>query len=484
MEPINYIERATFDSSTHYSPKINKLSLFLSDIFAFFMSAYFAFLILGRTMYWPESASQFNQWQNATFYMMAVVTIFRFWGSFRHYTYRKPFWDELRDVLATITLMALLSLCINTAFIKVYSLSTWAVEWSLVLFLIPTFRHFTKTVLRKANVWDIPCIIIGNEKNARDALHAIQSEPSTGFDVQAFVHPVGSSNVNQVEGISYITQEEFLSKSQEFQKVFIALEPNTSQVRDEWIRLLTKVGINNISVIPALRGIPLYGTDMSNFFSHEVMMLRIKNNLIRPSSRLIKRAFDIFASAILLILFSPLFAYIAKKVSQDGGSATYGHERVGLNGKKFKCLKFRSMVMNSQEVLQELLENDPQAREEWNKEFKLKNDPRVTKIGAFLRKTSLDELPQLWNVFKGEMSLVGPRPVIDEELLRYGDDVHYYHMAKPGMSGLWQVSGRSDTDYDTRVYLDSWYVKNWSLWYDVVILFKTAKVVINRDGAY
>ena len=140
--------------------------------------------------------------------------------------------------------------------------------------------------------------------------------------------------------------------------------------------------------------------------------------------------------------------------------------------------------MNSQEVLQNLLENDPVARAEWDKDFKLRDDPRITPIGKFIRRTSLDELPQLFNVLKGEMSLVGPRPVIAEELLRYCDDADYYRMAKPGMTGLWQVSGRNDVDYEKRVYFDSWYVKNWSLWNDIVILFKTVSVVLKRDGAY
>ncbi|HDZ2983580.1 TPA: sugar transferase, partial [Klebsiella pneumoniae] len=156
----------------------------------------------------------------------------------------------------------------------------------------------------------------------------------------------------------------------------------------------------------------------------------------------------------------------------------------GKNGRKFKCLKFRSMVINSKEVLENLLINDNEAREEWEKTFKLKNDPRITKIGHFLRRTSLDELPQLFNVLKGEVSLVGPRPIITEELQRYNEEVDYYLLSKPGMTGLWQVSGRSDVDYDTRVYLDSWYVKNWSMWNDIAILFKTIAVVLNRDGAY
>ncbi|HDS6873286.1 TPA: sugar transferase, partial [Citrobacter koseri] len=128
--------------------------------------------------------------------------------------------------------------------------------------------------------------------------------------------------------------------------------------------------------------------------------------------------------------------------------------------------------------------SDPAAREEWERDFKLKNDPRITPVGRFIRKTSLDELPQLFNVLKGQMSLVGPRPIISEELPRYDENVDYYLMAKPGMTGLWQVSGRNDVDYDTRVYFDSWYVKNWSLWNDIAILFKTVKVVLHRDGAY
>lgn len=131
-----------------------------------------------------------------------------------------------------------------------------------------------------------------------------------------------------------------------------------------------------------------------------------------------------------------------------------------------------------------MLENDPVSKAEWERDFKLKNDPRITKSGAFLRKTSLDELPQIFNVLKGEMSLVGPRPVIKEELERYGEYVDDYLMVKPGITGMWQVSGRSDIDYTERVLLDSWYVRNWSVWIDIVMLVKTFKVVLLRKGAY
>jgi len=223
---------------------------------------------------------------------------------------------------------------------------------------------------------------------------------------------------------------------------------------------------------------------MSFIFSKEVMIFRVHQNLAKLSSRVTKRLFDVVTSLSIIILLSPLLIYITRKVRKDGGPAIYGHERIGQSGKPFKCLKFRSMVINSKEVLEELLANDPEARREWDITFKLKNDPRITSIGHFLRKTSLDELPQLFNVLKGEMSLVGPRPIITAELGRYDDEVEYYLLSKPGMTGLWQVSGRSEVDYSTRVYLDAWYVKNWSMWNDIAILFKTVGVVLKKEGAY
>ncbi|MEH8806755.1 sugar transferase, partial [Klebsiella pneumoniae] len=210
----------------------------------------------------------------------------------------------------------------------------------------------------------------------------------------------------------------------------------------------------------------------------------VQQNLAKLSSRILKRIFDIIGAISIIIVLSPLLLYISLKVKKDGGPAIYGHERIGKGGVSFKCLKFRSMVMNSKEVLEELLIRDPMAKKEWDETFKLKNDPRVTKIGGVLRRTSLDELPQLFNVLKGEMSLVGPRPIITAELERYNEEVDYYLLSKPGMTGLWQVSGRSDVDYETRVYLDAWYVKNWSMWNDIAILFKTIGVVLKKDGAY
>jgi Undecaprenyl-phosphate galactose phosphotransferase WbaP len=200
--------------------------------------------------------------------------------------------------------------------------------------------------------------------------------------------------------------------------------------------------------------------------------------------RALKDVIDRAGAAVALLLLSPVFFVLAWKIKRDGGPAFYGHTRIGRNDKAFKCWKFRSMVMNSQAILKELLANDPAARAEYEKDFKLKNDPRVTRIGALLRKTSLDEIPQLFNVLRGEMSLVGPRPIVEDEKRYYGDKIDLYTSVKPGITGLWQVSGRSDTGYDLRVQLDNSYIKNWSLLNDIVIIFKTIHVVLTRKGAY
>ncbi len=279
-------------------------------------------------------------------------------------------------------------------------------------------------------------------------------------------------------------EENWLNSIDKRTQFIVAVESNQGDVRNAWLRDFMIKGYRYVSVIPTLRGVPLDSTDMSFIFSHEVMIFRVQQNLAKLSSRILKRTFDIIGSISIIVILSPLLIYISHKVKKDGGPAIYGHERVGKDGKSFKCLKFRSMVVNSKQVLEELLLSNADAKAEWDATFKLKNDPRITKIGQFLRKTSLDELPQLFNVLKGEMSLVGPRPIITAELERYNDEVEYYLLSKPGMTGLWQVSGRSDVDYDTRVYLDAWYVKNWSMWNDIAILFKTITVVLKKDGAY
>ncbi|MEW5791474.1 MAG: undecaprenyl-phosphate galactose phosphotransferase WbaP [Pseudomonadota bacterium] len=422
---------------------------------------------------------------------LVAVALLGFWN-LGHYTQRKPFWDELREtwrvLLGLAAVDAVLVFLGRWDFSRVWLITAWA--FSLVL--VPLCRVQIKRALIRAGRWMRPTAILGVGQNARDAAAALRSEPLLGYDVVAFLAPPGDQDdlPEHVELADRCVPVLALGENPHAvldylgnPHLVVALEEGGLPQHQRMLKRLS-LCYQDMNIVPAIGGLPILGMEITHFFSHEVLMLRVRNNLARRGPQIIKRSFDIVGSALLLILLSPVFAYLAYRVRLTGGSAFYGHARVGRHGKPFRCYKFRSMVPNADEVLRDLLATDPQARAEWERDFKLKNDPRITPIGAFLRKTSLDELPQLWNVLRGEMSLVGPRPVVTAELERYGDELAYYLEARPGMTGLWQISGRNDVDYGFRVYLDTWYVKNWSLWYDVVILMKTFNVVFGRKGAY
>lgn len=197
-----------------------------------------------------------------------------------------------------------------------------------------------------------------------------------------------------------------------------------------------------------------------------------------------KRIFDIVSALVLAIGLSPFILPLMLIMAFGDRPMIYAHRRIGRGGKLFWCFKFRTMVPDADKVLYGLLENNPTLKAEWVKDHKLRDDPRVTRIGSLLRRTSLDELPQLWNVLRGEMTMVGPRPIVKEELLRYGRNAPIYLSVKPGVTGLWQVSGRNNTDYRRRVAIDIYYVRNQSILLDLYILLKTVRVVLHRDGAY
>lgn len=226
--------------------------------------------------------------------------------------------------------------------------------------------------------------------------------------------------------------------------------------------------------------IPFPGPDTQRPASHEAERIVRAWSLAATG----KRAFDILGSLLLGLVFSPLMITIVLLLRREGRPIIYRHRRVGRDGKTFECLKFRSMVPDADRVLRDLLERQPELLAEWLRDHKLRHDPRVTTLGRFLRRTSLDELPQIWNVIRGEMSLVGPRPIVREELVRYGRSVPVYLSAKPGITGLWQVTGRNDTDYRRRVALDVYYVRKRNLLLDLYILLKTTGVVLGGGGAY
>lgn len=466
---------------------LSKIFLWFGDFFAFFSSFFISLMLLP---FINDNQIAFPKEELDEYIFIHLVIslgcVFWFWVHLRHYTYRKPFWFELKEIFRTLVIFFVIELAI-IAFSKLYvSRTLWMLTWFWALILVPIVRIFFKKLLLKLNLYQKDTVIIGSGQNAKDVYRALADESYLGFSLCYFVSSdiIPENGKNEIKVIDARNKDIISLQQLDTKAVQFILALDDEMILDSWLRYLALNKYRSVSVIPNIRGIPLYGTDMSFLFSHEMLLLRINNNLAKRSSRILKRIMDVLGSLGIIILLSPVLLYLYFSVKKDGGNAIYGHPRIGRNGKIFKCLKFRSMVVNSKEVLDELLRTDPEARAEWEKDFKLKNDPRITKIGAFIRKTSLDELPQLFNVLKGEMSLVGPRPIVADELERYQDDVEYYLMAKPGMTGLWQVSGRNDVDYNTRVYFDSWYVKNWSLWNDIAILFKTVNVVLKKDGAY
>lgn len=463
-------------------------ALALSDFISFTLSIYLAVGIMSISFGLNDNMNQYSQTEGwiALHLLLAFCCVAWYSMRLRHYFYRKTFWFELKEILRTLVIFAIIEIAVMAFTTWSFSRYLWVLTWVFVLILVPICRMITKRILDAFNLWRRDTWIIGSGINAQEAYKAINSERNLGLIIVGFVHSEGGVKAgDSIEGIPVLEDDLnwLLTKDKKTQFI-VAVESNQSEVRNKWLRNFMIKGYRYVSVIPTLRGMPLDSTDMSFIFSHEVMIFRVQQNLAKWSSRILKRLFDIIGSSAIIIILSPILLYISYKVKSDGGPAIYGHERIGKGGRAFKCLKFRSMVTNSKEVLEELLKNDPASKMEWEATFKLKNDPRITKIGTFLRRTSLDELPQLFNVLKGEMSLVGPRPIITAELERYNEEVDYYLLSKPGMTGLWQVSGRSDVDYETRVYLDAWYVKNWSMWNDIAILFKTIDVVLKKDGAY
>lgn len=210
-----------------------------------------------------------------------------------------------------------------------------------------------------------------------------------------------------------------------------------------------------------------------------------ESGVFPPTGGILKRTFDITVAVTALVFISPIFLLLMLLVKMtDKGPAFYGHRRIGHNGKDFRCLKFRTMVVDGDRILQAHLQANPRAMEEWRATRKLQDDPRVTVVGAVLRKLSLDELPQLINIIRGEMSLVGPRPVVEEELELYETSAVFYLQSRPGLTGLWQVSGRNDVSYASRVAFDTHYVQNWSLGSDMMIIAKTIPAVCLSRGSY
>lgn len=356
----------------------------------------------------------------------------------------------------------------------------------LAFTLMAVLRVVLSKLMKRVKAFQIPVLIVGAGKTAELVVRQILRDSGMRYRVVGFLedrHPVNTL----IHGFPVLGGFDDMEKVIQETGVRTVLIAAPGLPQDDLSDLIYRAQslVKQVDVVPNLVAVPMSNVTAESFFDAKIMVLHIRNNLASPWNQLLKRIFDIVATLCGGILISPILLAIAIWVYHDSpGPVIFKQRRIGENGKEFNCYKFRSMCVNSQEILEHLLATDPAAKVEWDKEFKLKEDPRITKSGAFLRKTSLDELPQLWNVLKGDMSLVGPRPIVRGEIPRYGVFFKEYTMVRPGITGIWQTSGRNNIDYPERVQMDNWYVHNWSIWLDLVLLWRTARVVAAGDGAY
>lgn len=358
-----------------------------------------------------------------------------------------------------------------------YSRSIILLFFALNLF-IPIWVWFLKKKFMQLDIFREDIVVICDEQGREDVNNWFVKDNSFGFNIRTQIF---------TDKLSAKELEERIQEVVNSHLYYAAVISLGREDIDSTFKTLNYIlhHMKQVFVLPKISKLPLFNSEFFNSINHKGMALFVKNKLLNPTDRMIKELFDKTVSVLLFILFFPLLLilYIVVYISTNG-HPIFKQKRVGQNGLKFHIYKFRTMRIDADSALEEILESDPVAKTEWEKEFKLKDDPRITKVGKFLRRTSLDELPQIINVFQGKMSLVGPRPIVDAEVRKYGEMFDYFAAVKPGITGLWQVSGRNDISYEDRVQLDVWYVRNWSIELDIIILVKTVVIVLMRKGSY
>ncbi len=404
------------------------------------------------------------------------------------YNSRLPFWDEIKRLITSLTIVVLVIMSVVTLgqLSDRVSRIILTLLWTFSIPVFSLFRFLGKKFLSHLGLYKEKVLILGAGKSGRLIYKWLNRESHIGYEVIGYLdddpEKIGRFiNGKKVFGkIKNYTR--FINELQ-INTIIIAM-PSLAPGKISSMAFDIQQRVKNTMIVPDIYGIASLNTDLLHLFYEELFLLKIKNNLKSTVNRMLKRTFDFLISIIILpflLLLTIIFGILIKIESR--GPIIYSHERIGKNGRLFKCYKFRTMVKDAEDMLAMMLANDSNMKNEWERFWKLKNDPRITKTGGFLRKTSLDELPQIFNILKGEMSLIGPRPYLVRELKAIKDDeIEIITTAPPGITGLWQVSGRSNTPYDDRIRLDRWYIMNWSLWLDMFILFKTIKVVFFMKG--
>ena len=436
-----------------FNKVLSSLILVIADIFAIFLSIALAvsFRLL-LNLFWDLPVIDYSYVSFTAIYVTLIVLL----TYFGIYTKRFDFWHESKllmkaSFLSFILLLAGLALGQNSEY---YSRSTLIFTFILTSLCIPLIKMWLKPTLFRFGLWKKPAKVISDNDDFKNQL----------FED----HYLGYVKVSGLErGVIFID-----GQSIEKERLNRIIESNISNSRE-------------IIFTPVLNGYDFSHSYIYNMFNSRTNIFTLENELLSNVNRLVKNILDYFIVITLLPFWLPVLAIIAIiiKVEDPKGQILFKQKRLGVNGKEFLCYKFRSMY-SDQSFMSQWLKEHPEEKKYYEKYHKYINDPRITKIGSFLRKTSLDEIPQLLNVLKGDMSLVGPRPYMIVEKNDIGQKSSLVLAVKPGITGLWQVSGRSEVDFSGRVEMDVWYMKNWSLWNDIVILIKTFQIVLKREGAY
>lgn len=358
-------------------------------------------------------------------------------------------------------------------------------SWAATVVLVVLCRCGIRRLCASQPWWGVPTVLFGSGQTARAVLRHIRAYPSTGMRVIALLEDAGPDWPELTAGRIVVTSRAnaaHYARNLGVTHAIVALpDARGSEIRSV-IRGDARY-FKQLLVIPDLAGLSSMWVGTRDLGG--TLGLHISQTLLHRGPQFFKRTFDLILAGAAFIFLLPVFAAIVLAIRLTSpGPVVYGQIRVGRNNTRFKAWKFRSMCADADRVLSQCLKENPALREEWERDHKLRNDPRVTPVGRVLRKTSLDELPQLWNVLKGDMSLIGPRPIVDAEIPRYGDSFDSYQSVRPGISGMWQVSGRNNTSYGERVQFDEYYVTNWSLWLDLYIIGRTFNTVLRGEGAY
>lgn len=466
--------------ATATQPVATAVALVLADLFALMAAGVLAIVLRGMFDQGFNQSLYYALWP-ATALFVAVYFISGLYPGVG----MAPA-EELRRLTLATTLVYLV-LAAGTFLFKegnAYSRAVFLGAWMLSVVLVPLARALVRHMLAHRPWWGYPVVVLGAGKTGRIVVQALRRNPGLGFKPVAVLDDNPDKH-GSLEGVPVVGSMELAPALAAELHVRHAIVAMPGVPRQELLSILERRGglFPHIVVIPDLFGFSSLWVSVTDMGG--VLGLELRQRLLLPGPRLLKRAIDLTSALLGGLLISPLLLLIAIWIKLDSrGPVFYGHMRIGQEGRRFKAWKFRSMIPDADRVLQDYLERHPEFQAEWEATQKLKNDPRVTRVGRWLRKFSLDELPQLWNVIRGEMSLVGPRPIVQEELAKYGEKGVLYLKVKPGMTGLWQVSGRSETSYQERVEIDAYYVRNWSVWLDLYILARTVWVVLFGRGAY